>query len=496
MAVIDTNTKRTLKVLDIVKGRTSISKPADYAEALFQLTGMIRLFNIEERLKSGWGKYIYDKTINELGDDAEEKLRAKRKAVLQALATLGQDELNNIPASLRREIIEQRILDYEPNIRETYQKLLLDLLGTKDLRFIKLSTHSPKPVSILYSEGNATLLTFDNFYIDPATVRLFDSRKDAIEFIVRLSVALIYCRRKNLMTGDDIAGDTRAADYTRKVYKSFLKSVGEENNDNLAIGDFLKEFELHEAAQRLMAKDSFYMTMKNMAPAVLIEFEPSRLHVTSFLGEGTFTFDEFGRDKITSLISRDSNGGRLYLSGVASLFDYLVKNFSSYDAYLERDFTIASISRNPWTKKLPMKIIAESTADSAKADVGTRALVGLKKLAIVFSDNEFIELVKPETDFGFDPIHHSFIYSSTTMIYPESGMMHGNFYAMPEVDVLFNELINSGKVNKQAVAKANLMFSRIGRGKTFGYYDKGGKVGIVGGFTDTVLAKPERGGRK
>ena len=83
-----------------------------------------------------------------------------------------------------------------------------------------------------------------------------------------------------------------------------------------------------------------------------------------------------------------------------------------------------------------------------------------------------------------------------TMIYPESGMMHGTFYAMPEFDVLFTELIRSGSVDVNTVKKANLMFSRVGEGKAFTYYTKGGKTGIVGGFTDKVIAKPKGGGRK
>lgn len=495
MAVTDADTKRTLKVLDVVKGKTSIGKPDDYAEALYQLTRIIRLFNMSDRLNAGWGKYIYDQAIAQLGEDAEEKLRAKRKKVLKALNALDQDKLNDISPSVRRELIEQRMLDYEPSIRPIYRDFLMNLLGTKGLRFIKLNTHSPKPISLLYSEGNSTLLILDNFYVDPQTIRMFDNKKDANEFMVRLAAALIYCKRKNLISGNDVAGDAKAADYTRKLYKLFLKAVKSENESNVEIGDLLKDYELIDAADRLMAKDSFYITMKNLGSAVLLEFEPSKLYATSFFGKATFTFDEPGRDKVMELISREKQGGNMYLAGVASLFDFLVKNFSGDDVYLRRNFIPESMGRNPWVEKLPLKIIAETTADNKKTNGGTTAMVGLKKLAIVFSDNEFVELVKPASDFAYKPIEHTFIYSSTTMIYPESGLMHGSFYAMPEFDVLINELVNSGKVDKDAVAKANLMFSRVGQPKTFGYYSRGGKTGIVGGFTDKIIAKP-KGGRK
>ncbi|NYZ77014.1 hypothetical protein H0O02_01725 [Candidatus Micrarchaeota archaeon] len=497
MAGIDVNAKRTLAVLDIVSGTSSPKNMEERAEALLQLTNIIRLFTIKERLGSDWGKYIYDATVNALGEDSEEKLRAKRKELLGQLASLDSKELGRTAPSLRRELIGQRIFDYEPGAREAFKQFLLNLLDSEGLKTIKLSTHSPSPVSVLFSEKDATLLAFDNLYIDPQTVRMFDSKKNATDFVIRLAVALLYCRRKNLASPADVAKDSLASEYSRTLYKLWLKSLAEENNENMRIGEQLRDHDIPGAAERLMGNDAFYMTMKNMASALLVEFGPARLNLASFLGTAAFAFDEYGKDRISELVSRNRRASALCLSGTASLFDYLVKNFSLDDAYLERDFSLASMGENGWIERLPLRINAECTADYENPKEKTTVFVGLKKFVITFSSGEFIELTKAEDSFITDPVHHTCIYSVTTMLYPESGMMQGTFYAMPELDALLIELRRYGKVDEKAINRANFIFARGMRGKQpFAYFEKNGNAGVVGSFTDVMIAKPERGGRK
>ncbi len=495
MVGIDVSTKRTLKVLDFVKGRSTPRSTGDWAEALFQLTNMVRLFNIRENLKSGWGRYIHDVTMNELGDNAEEKIMKKRKQALKELSSLDENQLERIPVDLRKEIIAQRVLDYEPQVREEYKGLLIKLLRTKDLRLIKLNTHSPMPISVLFSEGNSTLLTFDNFYMDPATARMFDSEYNARQFLIRLAVAVLYCRRKSLESAKDITEDKRAADYSRRLYRLFHKAVAEESSRNIKIGEMLGEYDLVGAAKMLMANDKFYITMKNLAPAILLEFEPGRLHVTSFLGMGSFAFDDYGKEKIVELISRNREAGALYLAGTASIFDYLVKTFSRDEMYLNADFTPASIGRNPWTDRLPFRMTAECTADYEMTDEVPSTLVGLKMFSITFTNGEFIELIKPEEDFYFDPVHHSFLYSTNAMIYPETGVVNGIFYSMPELDVMLAELRRAGRVDKEVIGRANLILAGHKLEKPFEYFEKDGKAGIVGSISDTIRAAPGGGGR-
>lgn len=492
MAGIDRNTKRTLKVLDFAKGKTTPKSAEEWAEALFQLTNVIRLFNIEERLGSGWGKYVFDVTINELGENAEEKLRAKRSIAIKKLSSLKDEQLNALSPSLRRDVIAQRILDYEPSVRQAYKKLLLKLLATRNLRFIKLNTHSPKPISVLYSENNTTLLNFDNFYVDPMTVRLFDSKQHAMEFVSRFAVALLYCRRKGISTSDEIANDRLASAYSRKLYKLFLKGMVDENKSNMEIAELFRDYDIYGASRLLMAKEKFYITIRNLAQVMLVEFRPGKLHITSFIGKGKFAFDEYGKEKILESTSRDRHAGALYLSGVASIFDYLINNFSLDSVYLKHDFSPASMEDNPWAKKLPMQISAECTADYEKIEIGNNSLIGLKNVAIGFSSGDFIELAKPAEDFSVDPVHHSLFYSTNIMLYPKSGMMSGAFYTMPELDVMFMELRRFGKISKSAVNRANLITSKSRTGKTFEYIAKDGKSGVIANLSDIMLARPKK----
>lgn len=496
MAVIDANAKRALKTLDFVKGKATPRNNEEWAETLLQLTGIVKLFNIRSRLKSGWGRYVYDTTVNKLGENAEEKLIEKRKQALKQLVSLDESELEGLSVSIRRKLIEQRIYDYEPEARENFKKLLLKLAGTSDLRTIRLSTHTPRPFSILFSEGPFVLLTFDNFYVDTMTARMFDNEKNAKAFISILATALLYCKRKGLKSASDVGKDKIAAKYSRNLYRFFHKAVIEENSSNVKIGEMFRDNDLVKAGERLMAKDKFYITMKSMAPAILVEFNPGKVYLTSFLGTAEFVFDEYGRGKIIEFNTRNKQGGVLYLSGVTSIFDYILKNFTRDEVHLERNFMPASIRKNPWVEKMPLKFYAECTADYEKAAERTNTLIGLKRFVITFADGEFIELVKPEEEFRIDPVHRTVLYSTTAMLYPESGMMNEGFYAMPELDVIFIELRRFGKIDKMAINRANYVFARAGRTKTFHYFEKDGKAGIVGSFSGIIAAKPEKRGRK
>jgi len=488
---IDPNAKRTIAVLDVVNRISSPSTVEEQAEALLQLTNIIRLFNVKERLGSGWGKYIYEVAINTLGEDAENKLRAKRKELLTQLASLDSRELEKIPVQIRKGLINQRIYDYEPPAREDFKRLFLNLVGTEDLKTVRISTHSPKPVTVLFSEGNATLLMLDNFYIDPATVRMFDSEKSATEFIARLTATLLYCKRKNLTSQADIIKDSIATEHSRILYKLWLKSLTEESDENIKIGERFKEYDILGAAEKIMANDAFYLTMKNIQSVALIEFAPSTLNFTSFVGTATFSFDDYGKDRISATLARDKQGSALHLLAATMLFDYLTKNFSLDDVYLERDFTIASVSKNDWVARLPLNILAECTADYDVVEGRLRALVGIKRFVLTFADGEFVQLTKSEESFAIDPIYHSIIYSIATMPYDEAGIMSGTFYIMPEFDSLLIELRRYGRVAEQAVNRANFVFSRGIRTKPFKYLEKDSIAGVVGSFTDVVTTSKE-----
>jgi len=496
LAVIDENAKRALAALDFVDGSFHPKKEEEWAEILYQLTNIIRLLEITDRVTSGWGRYVLDNTVKRLGTDAEEKIRVKRAEALSYVSSLDKQRLEKISPSLRRELLEQRIFDYEPPLRQLFNKMFLNLLATRDLRVARLGTYSPRPISILYSKDNMILVSLDNIYIDPQTVRIFESKDDARVFLLTLTTALLYTKRKGMYSAEEVLKDRIATDLSRSLYKLLLKSMKEESKRNMNVVEMFRDGELYRASESLMKNEGFYITMKNMTPPVLLEFENGRVYATSFLASGIFDFDEYAKRRISESIADGTHVGFLYLSSTLSLFDFITRNFSDDSVYLKTNFAPSSLQKAAWSNKLPLQIFAECTADYERASAGGRVVssfVGIKRIAIIFSSDEAIELVKPDEDFRTDPVHNSLIYSTATMLNAENGTMQQNFYAMPEVDIALSEIRKVGKIERKTIKKINAVFRGIRTLDPFSYIEREGRPILLGSFTEKIAIRSRRG---
>lgn len=484
--MFDKNIKDAVWALDRIEKGRPIDNPDEMAKMLIWTTKIIRLHELKDRLKSGWGKYVYDRSMSVLGENPVYRLRNSRSIVLGKLSSLPKDQFDSIKDSLKEELVSLRVFDFEPESRPEFFKIINNIVS-ENIRFFKANISSPIPVSILISDDGKMLISMDRFVLPEAAVKEFENENDAKLFFADFIALLLHCKENGLVEPDKILADKFAQKYSREIYKVFHRSIKKE--DKIAAGNYIRDGKVWEAAGMLMEHNSFYRVFKNLPNMALVSFGAGILTFSSFVGNATFTFNEYAMEKMLDAFSRNKKSAREFFMAGSYLYFTLVEYFMDKRVYLSRDLEPILPDDAGWA--LPVTIDAECTVDSESKQNVDYSLFGIKNIEIETSDSKFIRMTKSPEDFRIKPIDHTLINVQAYNLPDSDEIYRGAIYYSPEIFYLLNLMMVRRKLDGSVIAELN---PRIPR--KFSFVREGKKSGIVSRITDKIAAVPSKTSRR
>ena len=478
--------KNAVWALDKVGKGTPVDTPDELAKMVVQTTKIIRLHELKDKLKSGWGKYVYDQSVSALGNRCEYKLRNARSIALGKLSSLPKTKFNSIKHSLKEELVSLRVFDFEPESRLEFYKIINGIVS-ENIKFFKMNISSPIPVSILMADDGKMLISMDRFVIPEAASNEFDNEKDAKLFFGNLLSLLFHCKENGLVEEDEILSDKFAQKYSRELYRIIHRGMKDE--DKIEIAEHIRDGKIWEAAGILMEHDSFYGFFKNLPNMALVSFGPGILTFSSFIGEGTFTLNEYAMEKMVEAMGKNKESSREYFLAASYIYFTLVEYFMDKRVHLSRDLEPVLPDDAGWS--LPVKIDAECTADYDTKKNVDYSLFGIKNITMETADNKFIRITKSAEDFKIKPIDHTLINIQTYQLPDSSDIYRGAIYYSPEIFYLLNLMMVRRKLDNSIVAELN---PRIPR--KFRFVKEGKKTGIMSYITDKMTAVPSKPSKK
>ena len=474
--MLERDVKDAIWALDRVEKKNLEGNPDELARLLVQCTHTIRLHELKGKLSAGWGKYVYDKSISTLGENAERKLRNSRKEVLAKVLSLSDNEFNSLKESLREDIASLRVFDFEPETRSDFFKLI-NRTVSGDIKFFKASIAGPVPVTVLTADAGIMLISLDNLCLPDETAKEFDSETDAALFFSNFLTLVLHAKENGLVDSEAVLSDKLALKYVRETYKVFSRGIKDEKK--MEIGELIREGNVAEALNSLLKHNSFYEAFKHLPNITLISFGKGLLKFTSFYCEGTFTINNYGLEKMMEAFEKNEKAPREFFIGASYLFCTLVDYFLDKRAYLSKELTPVLPKSTGWS--LPLKISANCTVDSEEKENITTSIFGIKGLRIDTADGKFINITKADEDFRLKPVEHTLMNVQVYHLPEASDICRGTIYYSPEIFYLLNLMMVRRKLNKKLVDELN---PRIPRKFTF--VKEEGKAGIVSHFSDAV----------
>jgi len=478
--------KNAVWALDKVGKGTSVDTPDELAKMVIQTTKIIRLHELKDKLESGWGRYVYDQAVSSLGEKSEYKLRNARGIALGKLSSLSKTKFNSIKDSLKEELVSLRVFDFEPEARPEFYKIINNIVS-ENIKFFRMNISNPVPVSILLADEGKMLISMDRFVLPEDTLREFENENDAKLFFGNLLSLLFHCKENGLIEEDEILADKFAQKYSKEIYKLVHKGMKDE--EKIEIADHIRDGKVWEAAGMLMDHESFYRFFRNLPNLALVSFGPGIITFSSFIGEATFTLNEYAMEKMVEAMSRNKQSSREFFLSASYLYFTLVEYFMDKRVYLSRDLEPVLPDDAGWS--LPVKIDAECTADyDTKKDVDY-SLFGVKNITMETSDNKFIKLLKSTDDFRIKPIDHTLVNVQAYHLPGAADIYRGAIYYSPEIFYLLNMMMVRRKLDGSIVAELN---PRIPR--KLNYVRENGKTGIMSYLTDKMAAVPSKPSKK
>ncbi|MEM4359268.1 MAG: hypothetical protein QXT45_01930 [Candidatus Bilamarchaeaceae archaeon] len=480
--MIEEDTCEALWALEVVSGSRAAATPDEFAKLLVQSTRIIRLYELKEKLGSGWGRYVCDKSVSLLGPSAEEKLMASRKTALSALLSMPREKFDSIKESLRADVAGLRVFDFEPESRLDFFKIV-DRVVRGDTRFFKLNFSSPVPVAILHSDTGKLLISLDRFYLPPEAVHEFDTEKDAYLFFSNFMTLLLHLKENSLVETESILADPFAARYIKDIYKVFSRGIKDEKK--MEIGEMIRTGKVWEATSALLEHESFYAAFKHVYGVSLMSFGLGELRFTSFASEGLFRIDRNGLEKMAEAFEKNRKTTREFFIGMCYLYATIQQFFFDKRLYLSKELEPVLPDDIGWS--LPIRIYADCTAGSELRGGILSSIVGIKNIRVETDDGKFLNVTKEDTDFTIMPLHHTLINAQTYSIPESEDLYRGAIYYSPEIFYLLNFLTIRKGFSEEIVDEINGFVPR-----KFKFVKEKEMVGIVSHMSDMVAAVPAK----
>ncbi|MFH1221560.1 MAG: hypothetical protein V1492_00570 [Candidatus Micrarchaeota archaeon] len=480
--MVDFETKKKMRALDKAAGTVKL-KASETAEVFVSISEISMLFSVPRNLLSPESLLLIKHTENVFGKNADIQVYAKRKELLQRVLAFSDEELKTVSASAKEDILGLDAPAFDTDSRQQLFKLMDRCVRSEDIRHFKTSIFKNAAMVQLQIEKNIVLLSAEPFFIHPDTMKEFETRLDAHNFLSNVVFLSLYAHKKGLYSSDELKKDPFAVNLTKNIYKVLIKSIAEKP-EYLKLSDYLKNGDFWEFLMAAMKINPLYKSLRNAVYCVMLELAPNgEVIFTSLVSQGRFGFDLKSIYKVQDLKNKQVETSVLFINSLATSYYELQRMFTGNDISLRDDFEVQVNKNKLW----PVEINGSCMFDCNTKN-GINEYLGFKSLLVRFKDDKYLNLQLSEEVLkkNYSVLNSLFFLQMLA----KDNIVSMNYYFMPDIQMLLYTIWKDKRIDDTVVTSVNNM--ELLYSKPFNYLRQKGEEGIVAYFGDLVKSEVKR----